>query len=122
MLPFTPLLRALLLFVIATSTILYFSVYSRESVLRTPTPELDQHVPAKGIDKKSFIQAILDNEIDGKFDPKPIQKVCASKKWNPDLIFICGTPQGGIGNVRNVVLTCVRYAIEAGGWSLLSSL
>lgn len=44
----------------------------------------------------------------------PIQLVCAEKEWTPGLVFTCNNPVGGLGNLRNSILTCVRFAIEAG--------
>ncbi len=119
MLPFKPPLRALMLFVAASTAFLYFALYRHDlDYLTTKIPALGKtDKPPNLDDKETFIQAFLDHEIDGPFDPAPIQEVCASKKWNDNLTIMCGAPQGGIGNVRNVFLTCVRYAIEAGGWS-----
>ena len=104
-----------MLFIIASSTIFYLALYTTDlgSLVATTLPL--SRLGADLDDKETFIQAVLDHEIDGPFDPIPIQQVCASKKWNDDLTFICGAPQGGIGNIRNVFLTCLRYAIEAGG-------
>ena len=65
--------------------------------------------------KAAFIQEAEDWEIDGSFDQRPLHRICAGTKWRPGLIFECQASYGGIGNVRNTVLTCVRYAIEAGG-------
>lgn len=53
------------------------------------------------------------------FDKAPIKssaisKVCSKTKWNQDLVFTCDNSFGGVGNVRNSVLTCVRYSIAAG--------
>jgi hypothetical protein len=43
-----------------------------------------------------------------------IQSVCAATKWNSNLIFTCNNSGGGVGNLRNSILNCVRYAIHAG--------
>lgn len=122
MLPFKPPLRALMLFVAVSTAFLYFALYRHDLDYITtkilPLSKTDKLPEGTNLDDKAtFIQAFLDHEIDGPFDPEPIQKVCASKKWNDNLTIVCGAPQGGIGNVRNVFLTCLRYAIEAGGWS-----
>ena len=69
--------------------------------------------------KAAFIQEAADWEIDGPFDQRPLHGICAGTKWRPGLIFECKPSYGGVGNVRNTILTCVRYAIEAGGWFLL---
>ena len=65
--------------------------------------------------KSAFINDVLENEIDGPYDDSALAALCSGKKWTPGLIFKCETPRGGIGNVRNVMMTCTRYAIEAGG-------
>lgn len=47
----------------------------------------------------------------------PLFRVCTKTNRMPSsqrLIFICDNNSGGIGNIRNFILTCLRYAIEAG--------
>ncbi|KFY82812.1 hypothetical protein V500_10317 [Pseudogymnoascus sp. VKM F-4518 (FW-2643)] len=122
MLPFKPPLRALMLLVAVSTAFLYFALYRHDldalSAKILPLSKTDQPLEGTNLDDKAtFIQAFLDYEIDGAFDPVPIRELCANKTWNDNLTIVCGAPQGGIGNVRNVFLTCVRYAIEAGGWS-----
>lgn len=68
-------------------------------------------------EKGSFVKKALQTEIDGPFDGEWISRLCNSREWVPGLIAKCDAPQGGIGNVRNVFLNCIRYAIEAGGMS-----
>lgn len=65
--------------------------------------------------KEAFVKHALQNPIEGPFNKNAISKLCASTKWTPGLIFKCDPPQGGVGNVENVFLNCVRYAMEAGG-------
>lgn len=65
--------------------------------------------------KNVFIHNTMANEIDGPFDNSTIVELCARTQWVPGLIFKCEAPEGGVGNVRNVFLNCIRYAIEAGG-------
>jgi hypothetical protein len=52
----------------------------------------------------------------------PLQRLCTeqaeSKSLVPGLIFLCDNNSGGPGNIRNYILTCVRYAIEAGATGL----
>jgi hypothetical protein len=35
------------------------------------------------------------------------------------LVFVCDNNSGGIGNIRNFILTCLRYAIDAGAGGLV---
>jgi hypothetical protein len=66
-------------------------------------------------DRESFIQTAMNVEVGGEFDPQPIQALCASKEWSDDILITCDHIAGGIGNVRNHILNCIRYAIEFGG-------
>ncbi|ROW03660.1 hypothetical protein VMCG_05345 [Cytospora schulzeri] len=45
---------------------------------------------------------------------KAIKEVCRLTTWNENLVFTCNESYGGIGNIRNSVLHCIRYAIQAG--------
>jgi hypothetical protein len=65
--------------------------------------------------KGAFIESASTTEIDGPFDNTTLVELCKTRTWTPGLIFKCEAPAGGIANVRNVFLNCVRYAIEAGG-------
>ncbi|CAG8957424.1 hypothetical protein HYFRA_00011405 [Hymenoscyphus fraxineus] len=47
-------------------------------------------------------------------DSEAIRKVCQSTEWNEKLIFTCDKSAGGVGNLRNSILNCVRYSIHAG--------
>lgn len=56
---------------------------------------------------------------DSPFVSWPLARVCAeTTRWTPGLVFVCDNNSGGIGNIRNFILTCVRYAIEAGATGL----
>ncbi|POS82908.1 hypothetical protein EPUL_004715 [Erysiphe pulchra] len=48
-------------------------------------------------------------------DSQPIRDICSETNWNQSLIFTCNSNHGGVGNVRNSILNCVRYTIGAGG-------
>lgn len=43
-----------------------------------------------------------------------IKSVCRATQWNESLVFTCNESYGGIGNIRNSVLLCIRFAIQAG--------
>ncbi|KAI0125615.1 hypothetical protein BJ170DRAFT_439910 [Xylariales sp. AK1849] len=49
----------------------------------------------------------------------PLARVCAETTFVPGLVFICDNNSGGPGNIRNYILTCLRYAIDAGSASLI---
>ncbi|KAJ2983460.1 hypothetical protein NUW58_g6245 [Xylaria curta] len=52
----------------------------------------------------------------------PLRRLCTeqveSEVTVPGLVFLCDNNSGGPGNIRNYILTCVRYAIEAGATGL----
>ena len=66
-------------------------------------------------DKEAFIETAIQTPIEGAFDNKSIIELCSNTAWTPGLIFQCDSPQGGVGNVENFFMNCVRFAIEAGG-------
>lgn len=49
----------------------------------------------------------------------PLARVCRETEWVDGLVFVCDNNSGGIGNIRGYVLTCVRYAIDAGATGLV---
>ncbi|KAI1855433.1 hypothetical protein JX266_000298 [Neoarthrinium moseri] len=50
----------------------------------------------------------------------PLARICTeTTAWVPGLVFLCDNNSGGPGNIRNYILTCVRYAVEAGATSLV---
>lgn len=74
-------------------------------------PQADSTIsllPAKGDDSDL-------STADAPFISWPLARVCAeTNTWTPGLVFVCDNNSGGIGNIRNFILTCLRYAIEAG--------
>ena len=67
--------------------------------------------------KEGFIEDFLNNEIDGPYDPKPLKDFCRSKRRNyqPGLVIKCSPCGGGFGNIKNMMLNCLRFGLEAGG-------
>jgi hypothetical protein len=48
----------------------------------------------------------------------PLKRVCDEATWVEGLVYICDNNSGGIGNIRNYIQTCIRYALEAGATGL----
>ncbi|KAK1978761.1 hypothetical protein LZ30DRAFT_598422 [Colletotrichum cereale] len=69
--------------------------------------------------RELFIKDFLEREIDGQFNGTAIATLCASKKWTPGLLMSCDEVAGGVGEVRNAHLHCIRFAIEAGAGLVL---
>ncbi|KAK3681035.1 hypothetical protein B0T22DRAFT_388398 [Podospora appendiculata] len=59
------------------------------------------------------------SQPDAPFVSWPLARVCKETTWTPGIVFVCDNNSGGIGNIRNYILTCVRYAIEAGAAGLV---
>ncbi|KAH8759941.1 hypothetical protein F5883DRAFT_426123 [Diaporthe sp. PMI_573] len=43
-----------------------------------------------------------------------VNAVCNRTAWNKSLVFTCNESYGGVGNIRNSILHCVRFAIQVG--------
>lgn len=63
--------------------------------------------------------SIHDYDFNGPYVGWPLERVCNETKWVPGLIYICDNNSGGIGNIRNFILTCIRYAIDAGASGMI---
>jgi hypothetical protein len=72
--------------------------------------------------KQEFIQRVIGNEVGGPINLDPLSEICRYTEWQPGLIVKCQPVPGGIGNIRNMFLNCIRFALEAGGMSRTSSL
>jgi hypothetical protein len=60
------------------------------------------------------------SKADSPFISWPLERVCReSHTWTPGIVFVCDNNSGGIGNIRNYILTCFRYAIEAGATGIV---
>ena len=57
--------------------------------------------------------------FNGKYVGWPLERVCNVTKHQPGLVFMCENNSGGICNIRNFILTCVRYAFDAGATGII---
>jgi hypothetical protein len=60
-----------------------------------------------------------DYGFDAEYIAWPLRRVCDETEWVPGLTFVCDNNSGGIGNIRNFILTCIRYAIHVGATQLI---
>jgi hypothetical protein len=67
---------------------------------------------------REFIEKAFELNAAGEYDSKALTFVCEKTQWTEGLIFSCEGLQGGIGNLRNVLLNCLRFTIEAGGMAI----
>lgn len=71
-------------------------------------------------EKQLFVDNILKDEVGGDLDGSALGRLCSSKTWFPEshgIILSCEPVPGGIGEVKNGQLNCIRFAIEIGGES-----
>lgn len=69
-------------------------------------------------EKKLFLADFLAHELDGPFEGTELAKLCANRTWFPEnkaVILTCEAVPGGLGEVKNGHLSCIRFAIEIGG-------
>lgn len=117
------LLFLLLALLAATSYILWqapgFNTFLRpnEIIAQPEIPILTSYEPNETASNASYPSMTFlteDFELEGPFDGSALAAVCEKTKWQEGLYFDCSNNSGGIGNMRNFILTCVRYAIDAG--------
>lgn len=60
-----------------------------------------------------------DYNFTGEYVGWPLQRVCDEAQWTPGLTFVCDNNSGGVGNIRNFILSCIRYALDAGATQLI---
>ncbi|KAH7381856.1 hypothetical protein BKA64DRAFT_697669 [Cadophora sp. MPI-SDFR-AT-0126] len=63
-------------------------------------------VQPRGLTSDAFDFAPIESES--------IKSLCDEAQWNQTIVFRCDASVGGVGNIRNSILNCVRYAISAG--------
>lgn len=106
----------------------------------SPSPDSSDSQPATGVSvgsssssgtkpKKPVVPQALGKPLppdldlsdpDAPFVSWPLRRACDEvEEWLDGVTFVCDNNFGGVGNVRNFILTCVRYAIEAGATGLV---
>ncbi|KXJ88313.1 hypothetical protein Micbo1qcDRAFT_214969 [Microdochium bolleyi] len=81
-------------------------------------------VPVLALLTISFLTACTHNDVDlsdpeAPFVSWPLARVCEETAWVEGLVFLCDNNSGGVGNIRNYIQTCLRYALEAGATGLV---
>lgn len=77
------------------------------------------HWPQAGVAARPAANSVDLSDPDAPFVGWPLQRVCDEATPVEGLVFICDNNSGGIGNVRNYIQTCLRYALEAGATGLV---
>ncbi|PMD38397.1 hypothetical protein L207DRAFT_514305 [Hyaloscypha variabilis F] len=73
------------------------------------------HVPWNVYSGTPQAQPALDVFDYPPLDSSALKHVCSKTQWNQSVTFICDDSSGGVAEVRNSILNCVRYTIAAGG-------
>lgn len=71
----------------------------------TPLADL-RHLAETHFNATKHWYSVPEDDIDE--DLWPLRALCADKKWIPGLVMTCDNCHGGLGNVRNTFLACVR--------------
>lgn len=79
-----------------------FDGATRIQTLTVPSTDSASHVSSPDISPIQYL------------GQEAITAVCNRTAWNESLVFTCNESYGGVGNIRNSVLHCIRYAIQAG--------
>ncbi|KAH6714165.1 hypothetical protein BKA61DRAFT_674777 [Leptodontidium sp. MPI-SDFR-AT-0119] len=69
--------------------------------------------------KEEFISQAMSSAIQDDFDYGYIAQMCEEQQWDDSIVFECQNLIGGIGNLRQEILHCIRYAIDAGAGLVL---
>ncbi|KIH90395.1 hypothetical protein SPBR_00591 [Sporothrix brasiliensis 5110] len=69
--------------------------------------------------RKVFISDFLNHDISGAYVGDGLSDLCSAKTWTPGLILTCDAVPGGMADVKNGILTCIRVAIEIGAEVIL---
>ncbi|KAK6529681.1 hypothetical protein TWF281_008844 [Arthrobotrys megalospora] len=90
---------------------------SPKSTPGSPSNATNPLLTEEGID-----QLILDHSfprLGERANFTGLHQLCNSTKWQKHVYWTCTHNMGGLMNVRNMVLNCVRYAIAAGASGLV---
>lgn len=120
-------LTILVVIVWISSLVIAISLTKKSSLLRTPELVYNMTQDVISIATKPKVPVVLneevtwsdsiklvDFEIEGPSDFTDLKALCTETVWVHNRYFTCNQIQGGIGNVRNAVLNCIRYTIQAG--------
>lgn len=104
-----------------------YVAYWKDINFGRPTSELNRPAqptsPERESVKKDWVDVSSRVVVGKPWDPEPIRKMCrATPFWSNDVYFECSDSQGGIGNVRQDILSCIRYAIDAGAGKFIGLL
>ncbi|KAL1863990.1 hypothetical protein Daus18300_007955 [Diaporthe australafricana] len=59
------------------------------------------------------------SDLDAPYIGWPLKRVCQEAEPIEGVVWVCDKNWGGMGNIRNFILNCLRYGIEAGATGLV---
>lgn len=59
------------------------------------------------------------SDLDAPYVGWPLRRVCEEVEPVEGVVWVCDKNWGGMGNIRNFILNCLRYGIEAGATGLV---
>ncbi|CZR57857.1 uncharacterized protein PAC_07746 [Phialocephala subalpina] len=89
-------------------------VYLRPAIFTIPTFSFSPSHPVEVEISHNELLETTDLFDDPFLESPAIKNLCERTEWNPKVLFTCNRSGGGVGNLRNSILNCVRYAISAG--------
>ncbi|KAH8687656.1 putative platelet-activating factor acetylhydrolase [Tricladium varicosporioides] len=81
-------------------------------------PSKDQSLPPHPPSPSQTFN-LNDYDFNGDYVGWPLERACNETQWTPGLVYVCDNNSGGIGNIRNFILSCVRYGIETGATGIV---
>lgn len=90
------------------------NVASTASAKGGKSPVVAVHAP-----QSSTSLNLNDYDFNGAYVGWPLERACKETEWTPGLVYVCDNNSGGIGNIRNFILTCLRYAIQSGATGVI---
>ncbi|KAI3322020.1 hypothetical protein HD806DRAFT_500774 [Xylariaceae sp. AK1471] len=116
--------RLALLSLCATSLLIiwYNQLFHALSYISRSTTDINTHITSLSTTAPNHPPSPDLSSARAPFISWPLRRLCTeqveSHSLVPGLVFLCDNNSGGPGNIRNYILTCVRYAIEAGATGL----
>lgn len=112
-----------------------FSHTSKDGNLEEERPGPD----TCSLSEDDFIAAAIETAVEDDFNDGPISELCAAQEWDSSVVFTCRGIIGGIGtrisplellhtyswqsgNIRQELLHCIRYTIDAGAGLILPTI
>ncbi|KAG9240319.1 hypothetical protein BJ878DRAFT_526763 [Calycina marina] len=102
-------------YLVATTLLIFLYCQLRNTHYRLHTTSpFDGRVTTPKLSKDDLMLAVTKVARGDDFDDTSIQELCEAQRWDDTVVFSCHNLIGGIGNIRQEILHCIRYAIDAG--------